>query len=86
VKNKMVFGLGELPMTLTQMITHGHGDKAFAQYFNELWLNYTNFKIGSLVQLFRSLEKEPIRESWVLFELNPKMHSSNKSCKEVLVV
>jgi len=36
VKNKMVSGLGLLPMTLTGMIIHGHGDEAFAQYSNEL--------------------------------------------------
>jgi len=36
VKNKMVSELGQLPMTLTRMIAHGHGDKTFAQYFNEL--------------------------------------------------
>ncbi len=27
VKNKMVLGLGQLPITLTGMITHGHGNE-----------------------------------------------------------
>jgi hypothetical protein len=36
VKNKMVSELGPLPMTLIGMIVHGHGDKTFVQYFNEL--------------------------------------------------
>jgi len=36
MKNKMVFGLGQLQMTLIGMIVHGHGDKAFVQYSNEL--------------------------------------------------
>jgi len=35
MKNKMVFKLGYLPMTLIGMIVHGHRDKAFLQYFNE---------------------------------------------------
>jgi hypothetical protein len=30
----MVVGLGQLPMTLTNMIVHGHGDKAVPQYSN----------------------------------------------------
>jgi hypothetical protein len=36
MKNKMVFGLEQLLVTLIRMITHGHGDKTFIQYFNEL--------------------------------------------------
>jgi len=27
VCNKMIYGLGQLPMTLIGMITHGHGDE-----------------------------------------------------------
>ncbi len=34
--NKMVSKLGQLLVTLTIMIVHGHGDKIFIQYFNEL--------------------------------------------------
>jgi hypothetical protein len=29
MKNKMVFKLGQLPMTLIGMITYGYGDEAF---------------------------------------------------------
>jgi hypothetical protein len=50
-------------MTLIGMIAHGHGDEAFIQYFNELRPNDLNFTIGSLLRLFHSFEKEPIRES-----------------------
>jgi hypothetical protein len=28
--NKMIFGLGKLPITLTGMIVHGHGDEKYA--------------------------------------------------------
>jgi hypothetical protein len=63
MKNKMVFKLGQLLVTLTGLIAHGHGDKTFIQYSNELWPNDLNFTIGSFLCLFRSLEKEPIRES-----------------------
>jgi hypothetical protein len=61
VKKKMVSELGQLQMTLTRMITHGHGDEAFTQYSNEIWNNDPNFTIGSFFGLFCSLEKEPIK-------------------------
>ncbi len=57
VKNKMVFGLVWLLMTLIGMIVHGHGDEAFVQYYNELWPNYPNFTIGTILCLFVALKK-----------------------------
>jgi hypothetical protein len=63
VKNKMVFDLGQLLVTLIGMITHGHGDEAFAQYSNELWPNDRNFTIGLFLCLFHSFEKELVKES-----------------------
>jgi hypothetical protein len=36
VKSKKVIGLNELPIMLTRMIVHGHGDEAFVQYSNKL--------------------------------------------------
>jgi hypothetical protein len=59
-------------MTLIGMIAHGHGDEAFVQYSNELWPNDPNFMIWLLLHLFRNLEKEPIRESLILFEFEPQ--------------
>jgi hypothetical protein len=35
MRNKMVYELGQLQVTLTGTITHGHGDKAFVQCSNE---------------------------------------------------
>jgi len=72
MKNKMVSRLGQLLVTLTGMIAHGHEDKAFIQYFNELWPNDLNFTIGLFSCLFRSLEKELVNESYVLFEFEPQ--------------
>jgi hypothetical protein len=34
--NKMIFGLGQLPIMLTSMIAHGHGDERYAYYSYEL--------------------------------------------------
>ncbi len=80
MKIKMVFGLKKLLVTLTRMIVHGHGDKAFVQYSNELWPNDHNFTIGLFICLFDNLEKEPIRESRILFEFK----SQNACFQQIL--
>jgi hypothetical protein len=72
VKNKMVFRLGQLLVTLIKMIAHGHGDKTLVQYSNELYPKDPNFTIGSLLCLFYSLEKELVKESQVFFEFEPQ--------------
>ncbi len=72
VANKMIYGLGQLPITLTSMIAHGHRDEIYAQYSNELWPNDPNFIIGSLLWLFQTLEKAPTCESKILFEHLPQ--------------
>jgi len=58
MKNKVVSELRLLPMTLIRMIIHGHGDKTFVEYFNELWPNDINFMIGSFLCLFHNLEMD----------------------------
>jgi hypothetical protein len=52
VVKKMICRLGQLPITLTNMIAHGHGGERFAQYSNEMWPNDCNFTIGSLLWFF----------------------------------
>jgi hypothetical protein len=71
VCNKMIFGFGQLPITFTNMIVHGHGDERYAQYYNELWPNNPNFTIGSLLWLLQTLEAAQVLESKVLFEHPP---------------
>ncbi len=71
IYNKIIFGLGQLPVTLTGMIIHGHEDERYAQYSNELWLNDPNFTIGSLLQLLRMLEVVIVLKSKLLFEDPP---------------
>ena len=68
VQNKMISGLGQLPVNLTRMVTHGHGDGAYAHYSNELWPNDSNFTVSSLALLLRTLERPPFKDSKVLFE------------------
>jgi hypothetical protein len=70
----MIFGLGQLPITFTGMIAHGHIDERYAQYLNELWPNSPNFTIGSLLWLLRMLEIILVSELKLLFE-HPQQNS-----------
>jgi hypothetical protein len=54
--NKMIYGLGQLHVILTCMITHGNKDERYVQYSNKLWPNDPNFTIGFLLWLFCTLE------------------------------
>jgi hypothetical protein len=52
----MIYRLGKLPITLTSMISHGHGDEKYAQYSNDLSPNDPNFIIGFLfLELWKKL-------------------------------
>jgi hypothetical protein len=68
----MIFGLGQLLVTLISMIVHGHGNEKYAQYLNELWANDPNFTIGSLLGLLQLLEVVSISNSKLLFEHPPQ--------------
>jgi hypothetical protein len=59
-------------MTLIRMIAHEHGEETLIQYYNELWPNDPNFTIQLFLHLFCSLQKEPSKKSWVLFEFEPQ--------------
>jgi hypothetical protein len=76
--NKMISRLGQLPITIVSIISHGHGDKKDVQYSNELWPNNPNFTVGYLLQFFYTLEVAPISKSKLLFENLP--HNSFFAC------
>jgi hypothetical protein len=82
----MVSGLGELLVTLIRMIVHGHGDKDFAQYSNELWPNDPNFTLGHFCVCFIALKRSQLGSHGFYLSSNPNTHSSNKFCKEVSIV
>jgi len=71
VANKMIYGLGQLPITLTSMTAHGDGNERYVQYSNELWPNDPNFIIGSLLWFLQTLKKAPTCESKILFKHLP---------------
>ena len=66
VTTKATQGLGQLPMNVTSMVSHGHGDGAYAHYSPHCWLGDSNATISSLARLFRRLEGPSVRESGAL--------------------
>ena len=72
------------------MVTHGHGDGAYAHYSNELWPNDSNFTVSSLARLLRTLKRPPSRDSKGLFEYPPyndffcKLLRGKSRCLEAL--
>lgn len=71
VITKATAGLFQLPVSLTGMVTHGHGDGAYAHYATDLWPKDSNFTISSLARCLRALEKPPVRNSRMLFQDPP---------------
>jgi hypothetical protein len=49
----MVCGLGQLPITLIRMITHGYEDKRYVKLSNELWPNDVYFIVKLLLQFLK---------------------------------
>ena len=66
VTTKATQGVGQLPMNLTSMVSHGHGDGAYAHYSPHYWPRDSNATISSLARLFRRFEGPSIWESKAL--------------------
>jgi hypothetical protein len=61
-KNKAVDGLMKLPVSVTGMLAHGHGDKKYAHYALDVYPADSNQMIGSIAKLLRDLERPPKSE------------------------
>jgi hypothetical protein len=57
VKNKMVFGLVQLLVTLTGMIVHGHGDETFVQHLMSFGPMIIISRLGHFCTCFVALKK-----------------------------
>jgi len=60
----------KLPILVVDMYAHGHGDTKYAHYIVDVFLNYSNFMIGSIAKLLRDLEETPATSSRALFTQN----------------
>ena len=72
VTTKATQGSGQLPMNITGMVSHGHGDGAYAHYSPHCWRGDSNATISSLARLFRCLEGPFVRESGALLQYPPQ--------------
>jgi len=50
-KSKQLDGLTKLPISVTRMIAHGHGDVRYAYYGLDIFLHDSNYTMGSLAKL-----------------------------------
>ena len=58
-KTKHLHGFTKLPIFLTRMLAHGHGDVRYAHYRLNLYPHDANYSIGSIAKLLQDLELPP---------------------------
>jgi hypothetical protein len=58
-KNKSIDAFMRLPVAVTGMIAHGHGDGKYAHFSLDLYLCDSSHIVGSVGKLLRDLEKPP---------------------------
>ena len=68
---KATSGLGQIPISVTEMLTHGYGDEAYAHYSTTFWPEDLNFTISSICWILRALERPPVKDSKELFIAPP---------------
>ena len=69
---KATCGLGQIPISVTGMLTHGHGDGAYAHYSTAFRPGDSNFTISSICRVLRALERLPVKDSKELFIAPPQ--------------
>ena len=69
---KATSGLGQIPVSVTGMLTYGHGDGAYAHYSTAFWPGDSNFTISSICRVLRALERPPVKDSKELFIAPPQ--------------
>ena len=72
VTTKATQGLGQLPMNVIGMVSHGQGDGAYAHYSPHCWPGESNATISSLARLFHRLEGPSILKSGALLQYPPQ--------------
>jgi hypothetical protein len=66
-KTKATDSFMKMPIAVTGMIAHGHGDVRYAHYGLDIFPTDSNHTIGSIAKLLRDLEQEPKNSSRTLF-------------------
>ena len=58
----------KLPISVTGMLAHGHGDVRYAHYGLDIYPHDVNYTVGSFARLLRDLERIPKSSSRELFD------------------
>ena len=58
-KSKEIDGLMKLPIFVTGMIAHGHGDVHYTHYGLDIFPYDSNYTIGLIAKLLRDLKEPP---------------------------
>jgi hypothetical protein len=66
-KNKAVDSFMKLPIAVTGMIAHGHGDLRYAHYKLDIYPSISNHTVGSFAKLLRDLECPLVSSTQQLF-------------------
>ena len=66
-KSKHMDSFMKLPVFITGMIAHGHGDVCYAHYGLDIFPSDSNHTMGSIAKLLRDLELPPKNFSRELF-------------------
>ena len=66
-KSKSTDSFMKLPVAVTSMIAHGHGDIRYAHYGLDIFPTDSNHTIGSIAKSLRDLENPPTNSSRQLF-------------------
>ena len=66
-KSKHMDSFMKLPVSVTGMIAHGHGDVRYAHYGLDIFPSDSNHTVGSIAKLLRDLELLPKHSSRELF-------------------
>ena len=90
-KSKAIDSFMKMPIDVTGMIAHGHGDVRYVHYGLDIFSTDSNHTVGSIARLLRDLEAEPKYSSRHLFATNDPIHPLLKAvlegheiCKESL--
>ena len=57
----------KLPLAVTRMIVHGHGDVRYAHYSLDIYPSDLNHTVGSIAKLLRDLKSPPMYSTWQMF-------------------
>jgi hypothetical protein len=67
-KTKQLDGLMKLPVSVTGMLAHGHGDVRYAHYSLDIFAHDANYIVGSFAKLLLNLERPPKSSLCRLFD------------------